>query len=77
MLRNMTITLEDLRCDSPALCGHFNKIIEDVIRAVGETENEVEKLLTQMILMELVQFHVKKRESSSWRSSWKRRRGWS
>jgi phosphoribosylanthranilate isomerase len=58
----MTITLEDLRGRSPALCGHFNKIIEEVIRVVGENENEVEKLLTQMILMEFVQFHMKKRK---------------
>jgi hypothetical protein len=36
--------------------------IEEVIRVVGENENEVEKLQTQMILMELVQFHMKKRK---------------
>ena len=59
---NMIITLEDLRGGSPALCGHFNKIREEVIRAVGENENEVEKLLTQRILMEFVQFHMKKRK---------------
>ncbi|KAE8008250.1 hypothetical protein FH972_004780 [Carpinus fangiana] len=58
----MTITLEDLRGGSPALCGHFNKIKEEVIRAVGENENEVEMLLTERILMEFVQFHMKKRK---------------
>jgi hypothetical protein len=41
-LRNMTITLEDLRGGSPARCGHFNKIKEEVIRDVGENENDVE-----------------------------------
>jgi hypothetical protein len=59
---DMTITLEDLRGDSPAICGDFNKIKEEVIRAVGENPNEVERLLTERILMEFVQFHMKKRE---------------
>ncbi|XP_059446362.1 B3 domain-containing protein At2g31420-like [Corylus avellana] len=60
----MTITLEDLRGDSPDICGDFNKIKEEVIRAVGEDPNEVERLLTERILMEFVQFHMKKREPS-------------
>jgi hypothetical protein len=34
---DMIITLEDLRGDSPAICGDFNKIKEEVIRAVGRT----------------------------------------
>jgi hypothetical protein len=59
---DMTITLEDLRGDSPAICGDFNKIKEEVIRPVGEDQNEVERLLTERILMEFVQFHMKKRE---------------
>jgi hypothetical protein len=59
---DMTITLEDLRGDSPAICGDFNKIKEEVIGAVGEDQNEVERLLTERILMEFVQFHMKKRE---------------
>ncbi|KAE8008249.1 hypothetical protein FH972_004779 [Carpinus fangiana] len=60
----MAITLQDLRGDSPAICGggDFNKIKEEVIRAVGEDQNEVDRLLTEKILMEFVQFHMKKRE---------------
>jgi hypothetical protein len=58
----MTITLEDLRGGSPTLCGHFNKIKEEVISTVGENEKEVEMLLTERILMEFVQFHTKKRK---------------
>jgi hypothetical protein len=58
----MTITLEDLRGGSPTLCGHFNKIREEVISTVGENEKEVEMLLTERILMEFVQFHMKKRK---------------
>jgi hypothetical protein len=59
---DMAITLEDLRGDSPAICGDFNKIKEEVIRAAGGNPKEVERLLTEKILMEFVQFHMKKRE---------------
>jgi hypothetical protein len=58
----MSITLEDLRAGSPTLCGHFNKIREEVISTVGENEKEVEMLLTERVLMEFVQFHMKKRK---------------
>ncbi|KAE8009224.1 hypothetical protein FH972_005673 [Carpinus fangiana] len=39
----MIITLEDLRGGSPALCGNFNKIRREVIRAVGENETRKPK----------------------------------
>ncbi|KAE8008253.1 hypothetical protein FH972_004783 [Carpinus fangiana] len=45
----MAITLEDLRGDSPAMCGDFNKIREDVIRDAGEDPNEVWRMLTGII----------------------------
>jgi hypothetical protein len=38
---DMAITLENLRDDSPAICGDFNKIKEEVIRAAGEDQNEI------------------------------------
>ncbi|XP_059448674.1 putative B3 domain-containing protein At5g35780 [Corylus avellana] len=58
----MAITLEDLRGDSPAICEGFNKIKEEVIRAVGEDQNKVDRLLTQRILMGLNKFYKKKRK---------------
>ncbi|XP_059448267.1 B3 domain-containing protein At1g05920-like [Corylus avellana] len=58
----MATTLEDLRGDSPAIFGDFNKIKEEVIRAAGGNPNEVERLLTKRILMDFLQFHMKKRK---------------
>ena len=46
---DMAITLEDLRGDSPAICGDFNKIREEVIRDAGEDQNEVWRMLTGII----------------------------
>jgi hypothetical protein len=59
---DMAITLEDLRGDSHAICGDFNKIKEEVIRAAGGNPKEVERLLTERILMDFLQFHMKKRK---------------
>jgi hypothetical protein len=56
------ITLEDLRGDSPALCGSFNKIREE-IRAVAKSKDEEDAMLTERILIDLIQFSRKKRSS--------------
>jgi hypothetical protein len=58
----MGITLEDLRGDSPAICGDFNKIREEVIRDAGEDQNEVWRMLTERVLMGLDEFYKKKRK---------------
>jgi hypothetical protein len=59
---DMVITLEDLRGDSPAICGDFNKIREEVIRDAGEDQNEVWRMLTERVLMGLDEFYKKKRK---------------
>jgi hypothetical protein len=61
---DMAITLEDPRGDSLAKCGDlsFNKIKEEVIRAAGGNPKEVERLLTERILMDFLQFHMKKKK---------------
>jgi hypothetical protein len=59
---DMGITLEDLRGDSPAICGEFNKITEEVIRDAGEDQNEVCRMLTERVLMGLDEFFKKKRK---------------
>ncbi|KAE8008151.1 hypothetical protein FH972_004691 [Carpinus fangiana] len=56
------VTLEDLRGDSPALCGSFNKIGEE-IRAVAKNKDEEDAMLTERILIDLIQFSRKKRSS--------------
>jgi hypothetical protein len=58
----MGITLEDLRGDSPAICGDFIKIREEVIREAGEDQNEVWRILTERVLMGLDEFYKKKRK---------------
>ncbi|XP_059447843.1 B3 domain-containing protein At1g05920-like [Corylus avellana] len=61
-IEDMTIiTLEDLRRDSLEICGDFNKIKEEVIRAVGGDQNEVDRLLTVRILMGLDEFYKKRK----------------
>ncbi|KAE8008255.1 hypothetical protein FH972_004785 [Carpinus fangiana] len=58
----MASSLEDPRGDSPAKCGDlsFNKIKEEMIRAAGGNPKEVERLLTERILMDFLQFHTEK-----------------
>jgi hypothetical protein len=56
------ITLEDLRSNSPEICGDFNKIKEDVIRAVGEDQNKVDWLLTVRILIGLDELYKKRKQ---------------
>jgi hypothetical protein len=47
-----------------SLCGDFNKIREDVIRESGEDQNEVDRRLTERILLDLI---VRpKEEEDSW-----------
>jgi hypothetical protein len=71
-LTNITnITLDDLKT-SPALCGDFNKIRDEVIREVGENQNEINRRLTEMILPNLVirvheeQFRKKKKKTEQY-----------
>jgi hypothetical protein len=53
------ITLDDLK-SSPPLCGDFNNTREEVIREVGENENEVDRRLTERILPNfIIRLHVK------------------
>ncbi|XP_059446352.1 B3 domain-containing protein At3g25182-like [Corylus avellana] len=58
------VTLEDLRGDSPALCGSFNKIREE-IRAVAKNKDEEDEMLTERILIDLIKFSRKKRSAVS------------
>jgi hypothetical protein len=60
-MKNMTrITLDNLK-SSPALCGDFNKMREEVIREVGENQNEVDRRLTEMILPNfIISVHMEK-----------------
>ncbi|XP_062176152.1 B3 domain-containing protein At1g05920-like [Alnus glutinosa] len=56
------ITLEDLRGDSPEICGSLNKI-RDEIRAVAKNNDEEDAMLTKRILEDLIQFSRKKRSA--------------
>ena len=58
----MGITLEDLRGDSPAICGDFNKMTEEAIRDAGEDQNEVWRMQTWRVLMGLHEFYEKMRK---------------
>ena len=53
------VTLEDLRGDSPAFNGSFNKI-RDNARAIAKNEDEVDTLMTQRILKNFIKFNEKK-----------------
>ena len=53
------VTLEDLRGDSPAFNGSFNKI-RDKARAIAKNEDEVDTLMTQRILKNFIKFNAKK-----------------
>lgn len=52
------ITLDDLRGGSPALCGSFNKIREEAIRAAGGDQKKADVLLTQRVLSEFLQHNA-------------------
>jgi hypothetical protein len=65
------ITLDGLK-SSPRLCGDFNKMREEVIREVGENQNEVDRRLTEMILPNFImRLHVdKKNQEKEEEDSW-------
>jgi hypothetical protein len=53
-------TLDDAK-SSTRLCGDFNKMREEVIREVGENQNEVDRRLTERILPNfIIRLHMEK-----------------
>ncbi|XP_059455770.1 B3 domain-containing protein At2g31720-like [Corylus avellana] len=53
------VTLEDLRCDSTDVNGSFKRLLDEV-KAVAKNEEEALSLTTERVLMDLIDFSVRK-----------------